>query len=294
MRATLAKQVAVDAAQGGAGDDGGLAAALLAGDPVADGLEPGPAVLVGERHPCFIFSTLASGWKASPSANSQPRTVDRPFATVLLPLPETPMTTTMSQSAPPGRTSLSAMVDTIGLGPRVEDDACSAVQPGSQAGLGPGRSAACWSAQVAAECGEERRYAVPSPGRVGVPHRGHGELVDGDCRVRGPAPEGRARRSSVRRGPRGAGGATASRTLHAPAGAPPPPTDPHELGARVVRHDVRGRGPGGQPWRRRDRRRRRHRRVRRTCPGGVVRACCRVTDADGRRGAGTRCRARRA
>ena len=49
VRAALAQQVAVDPAQGRAGDHRGLAAALLGRDPVADGLEPRPAVLVGER-----------------------------------------------------------------------------------------------------------------------------------------------------------------------------------------------------------------------------------------------------
>ncbi len=46
--------------------------------------------------PLCIFATLASEWNASPSANSQPITVEMPLATVLLPLPLTPMTMTTS------------------------------------------------------------------------------------------------------------------------------------------------------------------------------------------------------
>src|SRR6476646_7798689 len=46
--------------------------------------------------PVLILATLASEWKASPSANSHPVTVEIPLATVDLPDPETPMTTTWS------------------------------------------------------------------------------------------------------------------------------------------------------------------------------------------------------
>jgi hypothetical protein len=52
--------------------------------------------------PLRIFATLASGCKASPSANSHPRAVDKPFATVDFPLPEIPMTITTSGSGIPG------------------------------------------------------------------------------------------------------------------------------------------------------------------------------------------------
>ncbi len=59
--------------------------------------------------PLRILATLASGWNASPWANSQPSPVDSPFATVDFPLPETPMTTTTSGSGCPGPASLSTI-----------------------------------------------------------------------------------------------------------------------------------------------------------------------------------------
>ncbi len=46
--------------------------------------------------PLRILATFASEWKASPSANSHPMIVEIPLATVLLPLPLTPMTITTS------------------------------------------------------------------------------------------------------------------------------------------------------------------------------------------------------
>ena len=112
MRAALAQQVAVDPAQGRAGDDRGLAAASLAEiqSPIASSQGQRSSSVSGV--PLRIFATLASGWNASPSANSHPSTVDSPFATVDLPLPDTPMTITTSGSGPPGRASLSAMLET--------------------------------------------------------------------------------------------------------------------------------------------------------------------------------------
>src|SRR5450631_1668863 len=43
-----------------------------------------------------IFAMLASGWNASPSANSQPIAVAIPCAIVVLPDPDTPITMMMS------------------------------------------------------------------------------------------------------------------------------------------------------------------------------------------------------
>jgi hypothetical protein len=45
--------------------------------------------------PAAIFSTLARGWKSSPSANSQSSRSARRSATVVFPEPDTPMTTTV-------------------------------------------------------------------------------------------------------------------------------------------------------------------------------------------------------
>ena len=55
--------------------------------------------------PAAIFATLASGWKSSPSAYVQPSAAARPVATVVLPTPDTPITTTTCTPrtlAPPG------------------------------------------------------------------------------------------------------------------------------------------------------------------------------------------------
>jgi hypothetical protein len=57
--------------------------------------------------PLCIFSTLASGWKASPSAKIQCMLTAMPLATVVLPDPATPMTTTMSGSCPAREASMS-------------------------------------------------------------------------------------------------------------------------------------------------------------------------------------------
>src|SRR5437868_3519933 len=43
--------------------------------------------------PALILATLAGGWKLSPSSNRQPRRLARQPATVLLPEPDTPITT---------------------------------------------------------------------------------------------------------------------------------------------------------------------------------------------------------
>ena len=51
--------------------------------------------------PDAILATFASGWNASPSANVQPSKVESPLATVLLPTPETPITTTICTRVPP-------------------------------------------------------------------------------------------------------------------------------------------------------------------------------------------------
>ena len=60
--------------------------------------------------PAFILAMLAGGWKESPSSRIQPSARARPAAMVVLPLPDTPMTTTIviSWSARHGRRSRSA------------------------------------------------------------------------------------------------------------------------------------------------------------------------------------------
>ena len=58
--------------------------------------------------PLCIFSTLASGWNASPSAKSQCMLTAMPLATVVLPDPATPMTTTMSGVCPDADASMPA------------------------------------------------------------------------------------------------------------------------------------------------------------------------------------------
>ena len=54
--------------------------------------------------PAAILATLASGWNASPSAYVQPSAAASPVATVVLPTPDTPITTTCTPRtlAPPG------------------------------------------------------------------------------------------------------------------------------------------------------------------------------------------------
>src|SRR5690349_21250953 len=50
--------------------------------------------------PLLIFATLFGGWKESPSSTSQPSRAATPRATVVLPLPETPIITTTHIARP--------------------------------------------------------------------------------------------------------------------------------------------------------------------------------------------------
>ena len=124
--------------------------------------------------PLRILATLASGWKASPSANSHPSTVDSPLATVDFPQPETPMTITTSGSSTSGRASLSAM-SAQRSAVRSAVVRCAQAQFGrepGQAPVSPGRAGPRLSSSG---------MPSPPPGRVGVPDE-HGELVDDDGR----------------------------------------------------------------------------------------------------------------
>jgi hypothetical protein len=81
------EQVAVAALEGRAGDDGAAAGAGLAAHPVAHGLEPGPAVVVGEGRAGGHLRDVRLGVElVSRSA--------RAVAIVVLPDPEIPITTT--------------------------------------------------------------------------------------------------------------------------------------------------------------------------------------------------------
>ena len=92
----IAEAVAVGAAQGGAGNDGVLARAQIRVDPARDDVEPGRAV---SGVPAAIFSRFATGCSRSPSWNIQPSSAATRSATVVLPEPETPITTTTRLTA---------------------------------------------------------------------------------------------------------------------------------------------------------------------------------------------------
>src|SRR3984957_3575045 len=64
---------------------------LLSSSPIRSSQGPRSASVSGV--PCRIFSTLAGGCSRSPSMNGQPSCLASSSATVVLPLPETPMTT---------------------------------------------------------------------------------------------------------------------------------------------------------------------------------------------------------
>src|ERR1700733_7181410 len=67
------------------------AAQLLSSSPIR--LSQGTRSPSVSGIPCRIFSTLAGGCSRSPSTNGQPSCLARSSATVVLPLPDTPMTT---------------------------------------------------------------------------------------------------------------------------------------------------------------------------------------------------------
>src|SRR3984957_11137272 len=67
------------------------AAQLLSSSPIRSSQGPRSASVSGI--PCRIFSTLAGGCSRSPSMNGQPSFLASSSATVVLPLPDTPMTT---------------------------------------------------------------------------------------------------------------------------------------------------------------------------------------------------------
>ena len=73
-------------------DDAALG--VLVGQPGADRLEPGVAVVVVEASPADILAMLAAGWRSSASANGTRSRCARAAPTTDLPEPETPMTTT--------------------------------------------------------------------------------------------------------------------------------------------------------------------------------------------------------
>src|SRR3984957_10666568 len=92
----------------GAAELGPAREALLSAEQVSTPDLPSPAQLLssspirssqGARSasvsgmPCRIFSTLAGGCSRSPSMNDQPSFLASSSATVVLPLPDTPMTT---------------------------------------------------------------------------------------------------------------------------------------------------------------------------------------------------------
>src|ERR1700722_16660582 len=92
----------------GAAELGPAREALLSAEQVSTPDLPSPAQLLssspirssqGQRSasvsgmPCRIFSTLAGGCSRSPSMNGQPSFLASSSATVVLPLPDTPMTT---------------------------------------------------------------------------------------------------------------------------------------------------------------------------------------------------------
>jgi hypothetical protein len=78
------QEVAVGAAQGGAGHDRAGAPTPPYVDPVSDGLQPGPAVGVGQRDTAAILDTFAGGCRSSPSTNSQPTEAASAWPTVVL------------------------------------------------------------------------------------------------------------------------------------------------------------------------------------------------------------------
>ena len=91
---TAAQHVAVGPAQGAAGDDRRLAPARRArpSSSASDSSQPHRSASVSGV-PWLIFSTLAGGWKSSPSAISQPSRSRTAEAATDFPDPETPMKT---------------------------------------------------------------------------------------------------------------------------------------------------------------------------------------------------------
>ena len=88
------QHVAIAAAQRGAGDDPGSAGVDLAPDPVRHRLQPGSAILVGERHAGRHLLPVGRRVQVVALDEVPAESIARaPWPTLDLPQPETPMTT---------------------------------------------------------------------------------------------------------------------------------------------------------------------------------------------------------